>query len=185
MLKRAENVPIRFVRDHRFSHYGEIQATVGHTTTVTGWCHRADYARAAVVHESQPQFVLTIGERTYWQFGGRFFWDNDELTANEVHAVLATRKQRDDARIRRAQEIHASDTDVTVPARRRPGIPEDVRHLVFTRDEGRCQNCGSSTELQFDHVIPHSMGGSSDADNLQLLCGPCNRRKGAGLAIRP
>src|SRR5262249_38150822 len=41
--------------------------------------------------------------------------------------------------------------------------------------------CGATNELQFDHVIPVALGGGSSADNLQLLCGPCNRRKGAGL----
>ncbi|RSM87100.1 hypothetical protein DMH25_42665 [Streptomyces sp. WAC 01325] len=37
--------------------------------------------------------------------------------------------------------------------------------------------------MQFDHVIPVAMGGSSGADNLQVLCGPCNRSKGAGLTM--
>ena len=184
MLKRAENVSIRFVPDHRFSHYGEIRVTFGRSTTVTGWCHQTEFAEAALVHESQPQFVVSAGERTYWQFNGKFFADNDGLSRDEVHAVLATRDQRERARVRRAREIHASDTDVTVAAPRRGRIADDVKHLVYTRDEGRCQHCGSNTELQFDHVIPHSMGGSDDADNLQLLCGPCNRRKGSGLAIR-
>jgi 5-methylcytosine-specific restriction endonuclease McrA len=65
--------------------------------------------------------------------------------------------------------------------RKREPIPEDVRRAVFRRDEGRCQQCGSTELLQFDHVIPFSMGGSNDAANLQLLCSPCNRDKGGVL----
>lgn len=33
--------------------------------------------------------------------------------------------------------------------------------------------------LEVDHVIPESVGGSSDAANLVLACRPCNRKKGA------
>ena len=40
-----------------------------------------------------------------------------------------------------------------------------------------CRQCGSREEIHFDHVIPWSRGGANTADNIQLLCGRCNRRK--------
>jgi len=56
-------------------------------------------------------------------------------------------------------------------------IPADVKILVWKRDEGRCVNCGSQTNLEFDHIIPVSKGGSNTARNIQLLCESCNRKK--------
>ncbi len=56
-------------------------------------------------------------------------------------------------------------------------ISSEIRLLVWERDEGRCVHCGSGQDLQFDHVIPVSKGGGSSAENLELLCGPCNRLK--------
>ncbi len=56
-----------------------------------------------------------------------------------------------------------------------------MRRAVFRRDGGRCAACGSEELLQFDHVIPVALGGASTADNLQLLCAPCNREKGDAL----
>ena len=37
-----------------------------------------------------------------------------------------------------------------------------------------CVFCGSVESLQTDHLIPSSRGGTDDADNLVLSCGPCN-----------
>lgn len=66
--------------------------------------------------------------------------------------------------------------------RSREPIPEEVRFQVWRRDQGKCCKCGSRENLEFDHIIPHSLGGSDTARNLQILCGPCNREKRDNLA---
>jgi len=42
----------------------------------------------------------------------------------------------------------------------------------------RCLDCGKKRKLTADHVIPISKGGTSNIDNIQPLCGPCNSSKG-------
>jgi hypothetical protein len=56
-------------------------------------------------------------------------------------------------------------------------ISATTKKIVFTRDGGICQCCGSSNSLEYDHITPFSCGGSSDASNIQLLCMSCNRSK--------
>lgn len=58
-------------------------------------------------------------------------------------------------------------------------IPQDVKIAVSVRDQGKCVQCGSTEDLHFDHKVPWSRGGTNTVNNIQLLCGPCNRRKGA------
>ena len=58
-------------------------------------------------------------------------------------------------------------------------IPQDVKIAVTVRDQGRCVYCGSMEDLHYDHKIPWSKGGANTVNNIQLLCGTCNRRKGA------
>ena len=62
-------------------------------------------------------------------------------------------------------------------------IPADVRIEVWHRDQGQCVICNDKKELQFDHIIPFSWGGSNASENLQILCKRCNLRKSSNLTI--
>lgn len=57
------------------------------------------------------------------------------------------------------------------------------RIAVFERDAYRCVLCGDWRELQVDHRIPESKGGLTCLDNLQTLCGTCNRKKHAKMPV--
>jgi len=48
----------------------------------------------------------------------------------------------------------------------------------------RCAACGSGLDMTKDHVTPRSWGGTSNPDNLQWLCRPCNSSKGNRHATR-
>jgi 5-methylcytosine-specific restriction endonuclease McrA len=43
----------------------------------------------------------------------------------------------------------------------------------------KCLCCNRKRKLTADHVIPVSKGGTSNIDNIQPLCRPCNSSKGA------
>jgi 5-methylcytosine-specific restriction endonuclease McrA len=60
-------------------------------------------------------------------------------------------------------------------------ISYDTRSFVWKRDGGACRHCGATKNLQFDHIIPRSRGGSGAAANVELLCGHCNNKKKARL----
>jgi HNH endonuclease len=68
---------------------------------------------------------------------------------------------------------------VPAPAvRRSRSIPQDVKIAVAVRDQGLCQHCGTSAgPMEYDHVIPYSMGGDNSVENIQLLCRRCNAAK--------
>jgi hypothetical protein len=68
-----------------------------------------------------------------------------------------------------------------LPKRSREPIPDEVRMLVHRRDGGACVKCGAKEDLEYDHILPHSKGGATSANNLQILCRPCNRKKHASI----
>jgi len=105
--------------------------------------------------------------------------DEESSLIDYAKEIEKERKRKTDlAWARRVIEDEAS-VERSSPGRK--GIPRAVRHAVWSRDGGRCVECGSSEKLEFDHIIPLSRGGSNTERNIQLLCESCNRRKGATL----
>ncbi len=67
-------------------------------------------------------------------------------------------------------------TDIDAPINYRQN-----KHVLYGQQEGYCAGCRAFMEFrhfEVDHVIPRSRGGTDHIDNLQLLCGHCNRIKG-------
>ncbi len=60
-------------------------------------------------------------------------------------------------------------------------ISKVTKVLLYTKQKHKCMYCGNTFSehyLHIDHKTPVSDGGSNKPANLQLLCGPCNGRKG-------
>jgi HNH endonuclease len=180
VLRRADNVT---VHSHKFGFFTKkirVTVSVGRKSyTLSRAYLESEWQQVLQSQQEIPYMLASIDNRHLWYFKGRYYWDNDDLNTREVHALLASKMDRERHRIQRAEAL--LDTGMRPSVRTRQAIPDDVKHYVWQRDGGQCQGCGSTTELQYDHVIPISLGGGSTEANLQLLCGPCNRRKGAGL----
>ena len=115
------------------------------------------------------------GDRALWWTSDGLFWADSALSHEDVELLAWDRQRRQESRISRLRKIRIRENDLVKTRRER--IPEEVRAFVWRRDEERCVQCGSQDELQFDHIIPVARGGSSTIENIQILCGECNRQK--------
>lgn len=58
---------------------------------------------------------------------------------------------------------------------------KSMKREAYERQEGLCAVCGNHfeiDEMEGDHIKPWCEGGKTSADNLQMLCRDCNRKKG-------
>lgn len=56
----------------------------------------------------------------------------------------------------------------------------EMAQAAYERQKGICPKCGKHFEIgemQADHITPWSKGGKTIAENCQMLCADCNRRK--------
>ena len=56
-------------------------------------------------------------------------------------------------------------------------VSDKLRIRIKSRDGNKCTHCGSKRNIEIDHIVPISKGGTGDEDNLQCLCRTCNRKK--------
>jgi hypothetical protein len=58
-------------------------------------------------------------------------------------------------------------------------ISAQTKREVYKRAQGKCEfeGCGSQYFLETDHIVPISLGGTNDLENLRLLCRTHNQLK--------
>lgn len=65
--------------------------------------------------------------------------------------------------------------------KKRKTYSKQERKIIYDKSNGRCELCGQRLSLEnmtLDHIIPISMGGKDDMNNLQASCFACNQFKG-------
>ena len=173
MLREVKNV--RFER--RLTLFGwRYHVVEGSAPVAVAWRRRAFEAIQRDQAVRPVELFIRAG-RTYWTFERRVFWEDGELSSDDVLALVRQRQRRERRMLDRAHAALAGEA----AAQRRQPIAREVRLAVFERDGGRCVECGSRFDIQYDHVIPVAMGGAATMENLQILCAPCNQAKGAAL----
>ena len=151
-------------------------------TPITATIGRRAWRAHAALQREHPVLVTAAGARRYWWFQDRVYWEDDGLEPEDVRALALDRERRRRRTLERAHALmHARAAEPLTPAGRRTGITRAAKQAVWERCGGRCADCGGTQLLEFDHVIPLALGGSSSERNLQLLCADCNRAKGASL----
>ena len=137
-----------------------------------------------------PLMLGSFDSQAFWWYQDNIYVTEEDLEPDDVQALINEKENKKRSKLNKARDLQAmrEEDDDVKPAKSgkggkktRKSIPEDVRHAVWRRDEGKCVDCDSQQELEFDHIIPLAMGGSNTERNLQLLCADCNRRKGATL----
>lgn len=77
-------------------------------------------------------------------------------------------------------------TETTTARNRSRNISNATIIRVARRDNNTCQICGRillDREIEIDHIIPYSRGGTSDEANLRVTCLECNRKKGKKIEL--
>jgi hypothetical protein len=121
-----------------------------------------------------PVFVARARGRQWWWWRDGFYWESGDCGPGDVAALIMLLASADEQGIEWERDAHLAEP-----------IPEDVKRLVYERDAGRCQACGSEELIQYDHVTPWSMGGGNEPRNIRLVCAGCKRRQAVGGQDRP
>lgn len=65
---------------------------------------------------------------------------------------------------------------LAISGKRRP-IPARYRAIVMRHYGHKCTECGTTTDIQVEHMVPAAFGGSNEPANLTVLCGRDNRAR--------
>jgi hypothetical protein len=120
------------------------------------------FARLSRAQRTEPVLVTKTGSRRWWWYLDRFWWGDKDVSARDVEDLVLRRDMY--RKVPSDPQAEASLSDST-------------RLAVWSRDQGRCVDCGSSVDLLFDEIIQGSGANIDSARNVELRCRPCRDRR--------
>jgi 5-methylcytosine-specific restriction endonuclease McrA len=105
---------------------------------------------------SKPVLLCQDGRRNLWPYLDGFWWDDDDLDAEDIKALVLQRKRQKEQKLRSARSLMRAEENGRPT---RTPVSTELRRAVFERDGGRCVECGSNFDIQYDHIGLEVAGG--------------------------
>jgi hypothetical protein len=119
-----------------------------------------------------PSHIANVLFGTESQIEGHVIADEETSNATDESRTQSRLSLKTEGPI----QISPAPRENAASKSRRKHISSSLRKHIWSRDQGRCQQCSSTRFLEIDHKIPLAQGGSDRTDNLGLLCRSCNQR---------
>lgn len=100
----------------------------------------ASHQLILAAQKDKPIPIARAGElrKRWWMFLDEFYWEDEDLSEGDVKVLVLDRLMQRRKKVQRATvRLSASAGSRT----NREGIPDDIKVLVWQRDEGRCSRC--------------------------------------------
>lgn len=144
--------------------------------------HHLEYSERRFTRLARSQFVQPVlvakrNGRRWWWYSDRFWWDDVGLSGREVEALVL---QADATRQQRAEHLaktRAAILGEELPSALEGSVSPVIRFAVRCRDRGRCVDCGTGRDLEYDQIVPYSRGGWRWIANVELRCAQCRDRR--------
>jgi hypothetical protein len=129
VLHRVENASVTFRYGTFSMGKGYVRLQVGGQIVDFGSVIPKEFRELQVAQQEYPLRLPKIGERRYWQFQDRIYWESEDLDADEVYALLVSKHS-------------VSGRASSVRRQWLPGHATTGPGTAARRDSGRCQTVG-------------------------------------------
>ncbi|GAB4211765.1 MAG: hypothetical protein OHK0022_46710 [Roseiflexaceae bacterium] len=169
-------------------YYAHVNATQI-ASKLTYWANDRFYRWLCKRHKRPKRWVMqTYRQREHLRAYDRWNMGVSDGRGRQVNLYQLTDLHRTTYYPRRYQHPYLTETgpvselDTPFPAHweghasMEKAAWSEGRLAVLKRDNYRCTNCGSTTDLHIHHKNPRRKGGKDEMDNLQTLCADCHRK---------
>ncbi len=167
--------------------------------TVIGWLNHNDISGYMLAHQHDPnadelwlyfQNVINWVQAKFTKYRkemkglalGELYnaHKDDKLDAIALESRISKLMQDSDVQHKAGIYAYVLDGDEHHLGIR--AFDDNTKREVFEKQDGVCPKCGKRfkiEQMEADHITPWCEGGRTVANNCQMLCKECNRRKGA------